>query len=210
MPHVLEKTVYNFAELDETAKERARDWYRAGNLDYDWFDSCYEDFEQVAKILGIEFNRQRTNNPKAIGGPCIYFSGFSSQGDGASVEGRYDYAKGAPKAIRSYAPQDMELHRIADELQAIQRKWFYGLSARIVTRGNYSHSHSMEIDVSDFKTGDSPDEATEEAIRELLRDFANWMYRQLEASHDWLQADEQVDESIEANGYEFTAEGRIA
>lgn len=34
---------------------------------------------------------------------------------------------GQPRKIRSHAPQDGELHRIADALQAIQRRSFYQL-----------------------------------------------------------------------------------
>jgi hypothetical protein len=36
-----------------------------------------------------------------------------------------------------------------------------------------------------------------------------WIYRQLETEYDWLNADEQVDESIEGNDYQFTDNGRI-
>lgn len=39
--------VYQFDELDEKAKERAREWYRAGALDYEWWESVYEDAAQL-------------------------------------------------------------------------------------------------------------------------------------------------------------------
>ena len=89
--------------------------------------SVYEDAAQCGKILGIDLN---TKPVKLMGGgtrydPCIWFSGFASQGDGACFDGTYAYAKGAVKAIRAHAPEDKELHRIADELQAIQRRYFY-------------------------------------------------------------------------------------
>ena len=35
MPYTITKEAYSFAELSDRAKERARDWYRQGNLDYD-------------------------------------------------------------------------------------------------------------------------------------------------------------------------------
>ena len=53
--------------------------------------------------------------------PCIWFSGFWSQGDGASWEGDYAYRKSATADLRAYAPQDRTLHRIADALRAVQR-----------------------------------------------------------------------------------------
>lgn len=43
-------TVYQFDELDEKAKEKARNWYRSGALDYEWWESTYDD----AKSIGLE------------------------------------------------------------------------------------------------------------------------------------------------------------
>ena len=39
-------------------------------------------------------------------------------------------------------------------------------------------------------------------------DKEGWIYRTLESEYDYQNADEQVDENIEANEYTFTAEGR--
>lgn len=53
MPDIIQTTVYRLDELDDRAKERARSWYREGALDYEWFDSVFEDFEQICEILGV-------------------------------------------------------------------------------------------------------------------------------------------------------------
>ena len=45
---------------------------------------------------------------------------------------------------------------------------------------------------------------------ELMRDFAEWIYRGLEQEYDWRQSDECVDESMESNEYEFTEDGERA
>ena len=37
------RTVYQFDELSDSAKEKARDWYRLGAMDYEWWDYVYED-----------------------------------------------------------------------------------------------------------------------------------------------------------------------
>jgi len=52
--------------------------------------------------------------------------------------------------------------------------------------------------------------SAEDAIRDCLRSFADWIFKQLEDEYEWANADEQVDESIIANEYEFTENGRIA
>jgi hypothetical protein len=45
-------------------------------------------------------------------------------------------------------------------------------------------------------------------VTEALRDLAIWLYRQLEQEYDHLTSDEAVDETLVANGYTFTEEGR--
>lgn len=58
MPKQKITAVYQFDELDNKAKERAREWYRAGALDYDWWESVYEDAAQVGlKITGFDVGR---------------------------------------------------------------------------------------------------------------------------------------------------------
>jgi len=210
MLEIIETTIYRFDDLSDEAKERARAWYRQGALDYDWYDAVYDDFEQIAKILGIRF---KTRTIPLMGGgarqpPCIWFSGFYSQGDGACFEGRYEYAKAAPAAIRAHAPRDVELHRIADTLLTVQRRNFYQLYADIGHRGRYYHEDSMEITIRrdspvwQDMTGDA-----EEVVDQALRDLAHWLYRQLEREYDYLNSDEAVDAMIHANQYTFTASG---
>lgn len=78
---------------------------------------------------------------------CIWFSGFCCQGDGACFEGLYHYQPGAAQHIRKHAPQDEALHRIADELQAIQQRNLWQLQADIQHQGRYYHEYSMHITV---------------------------------------------------------------
>lgn len=204
---VMETTVYKFGELSDRAKERARDWFRQGNLDYDWWDFIYEDAATIAGLMGIDL---RTRPVKLMGGgtryePCIFFRGFCSQGDGACWEGTYSYKEGSVRAVKDHAPQDNELHRIVSGLYDIQRRYFYKLSARCAHRGHYYHSGCMDIDV-DF--GDfNYNKGTDEELTQLLRDFADWIYSQLDSEYYYRMSDEAVDEDIEANEYEFNEDG---
>lgn len=211
MPEVIETTVYRFEELSDPGKARARDWYRELGVHDDWWDAVYEDFERICEILGI---RLKTTTARLMGGgtrqkPCIWFSGFWSQGDGACYEGYWSRSRGSANAIRAYAPLDATLHGIADRLQTIQRKNFYQLSAEASHRGRYYHEYTMSVDVTrDSATEQSPTGDVEEIVTEALRDLARWLYRQLEREYDYLTSDEQVDEAIRANEYTFTAAGR--
>ncbi|MCZ8350259.1 MAG: antitoxin of toxin-antitoxin stability system [Rhizobium sp.] len=210
MPEVIETTVYTFEELDERAKDRARDWYRQASVHDDWHEFVFEDFERICEILGVDL---ATRPVRLFGGgtrakPCIWFSGFASQGDGACFEGRYSYRKGASRAIRDYAPTDQRLAAIADELQRNQRKNLYALEARVTHRGRYYHEHSMEIAVERNSDQYQPPTAdAEEAVAEALRDLARWLYRQLEKEYDHQMSNEVVDEGIIVNGYTFTEAG---
>lgn len=211
MPEIIETTVYRLDELSDAAKDKARAWYREGGFDYDWYDAVYEDFQRIAEILGIRF---KTRTVRLMGGgtrqePRIAFTGFWSQGDGASFEGYYSYRKNASTEIRSYAPQDVTLHGIADALQAIQRRNFYQLRAEASHRGHYCHEYCMSISVErDSPTWQDMTADAKEVVIESLRDLACWLYRQLEREYEYLSSDGAVDETIAANEYTFTETGR--
>lgn len=211
MSKVIETTVYQLDELADAAMEKARDWYREGGFDYDWYGAVYEDFQQIAEILGLRLKTRsmRLNGVGSRQKPCIWFRGFWSQGDGACFETFYSYRKNAPRRIREHAPQDAALHRIADALQAVQRRNFYQLRAEASHRGHYYHEYCMTVSVErDSPTYQDMTADAEDTVAEALRDLARWLYRQLEREHEYLTSDEAVDEVIAANEYTFTATGR--
>lgn len=207
MTTIIETTVYNFAELSDRAKEKARDWYSAG-MDCQCI-SGLEDWTAVAKILGVEFDSKPV---RLMGGgtrlePCVYYSASHSQG--ASFAGRYHYAKGAPAAIRAYAPLDTTLHSFADRLQAAQRGAFYRLQATVsVGRfgGIYTHSGTMSVDVERSDGGEPTDRQSDE-LTQLLRCFADWIYKQVLAEIDYLYSDAVISETMADNKYTFTETG---
>lgn len=211
MPEIIETTVYQLHELSDAAKDKARGWYREVGFDFDWYDAVYEDFERICAILGVSLTMR---SARLFGGgvrpkPCIWFSGFWSQGDGACFEGHYRHAKGAGPHIRAYAPQDAELHRIAYSLQAVQRRNFYQLRATVTHRGRYYHEHCMAISVErDGTTGQDMTGDAEDIVIEAMRDLAHWLYRQLEREYDDQTSDASIDDVICANAYTFTEEGR--
>lgn len=208
MPRTVTKQVFTFEELSDKAKEKARDWLRELQAqDSDWWDSVYDDAESIGKLMGIEMDQKPV---KLYGGgtrydPAIWFSGFASQGDGACFEGRYAYAKGGAAKVKAYAPQDETLHRIADGLQALQKAHGYRLSCTVKHSGHYYHSGCTDFEV--MKGDDYAPEEAEKELKRLLRQFMDWIYKQLEEEDEYRNSDEAIDESIIANGYEFEADG---
>ena len=211
MPRTVETVVYTIEELPEAAKEGARAWYRQTCLEHEWYDCVFEDFETICRILGVTL---KTSPVPLMGGgtrekPHLYFRGFSSQGDGASFEGSYSHANGASKSIRAHAPEDTELHEIADALQAIQRRNFFQLHATVRQRGRYCHEYAMAIEVErDSPTWQPLTDDAEDTVTEALRDLARWLYRQLEREYEHVTSDDTVDETIAANAWAFTGAGR--
>ena len=210
MARIIETTVYELKELSAAAKERARAWYRESCLDYEWHEVVYDDFQTICGLLGVTLRNRPV--PLVGGGtrerPCVWFSGFWSQGDGASFEGSYEYAAGAARAIRDHAPRDTDLHAISDALQEIQQRNFYQLSAGIRQRGRYCHEYTMAIDVErDSPTWQRMTDGAEDTVIEAMRDLARWLYRQLEREYDYQSSDAVVDETLGYNEWTFTAEG---
>lgn len=190
-------TTYSFDELSEEAQENALEKYWDWNVqDSFWHECVIEDAKEIGKITGIDI----TN---------IFFSGFYSQGDGACFEGYYEYKKGGLKALKAYAPQDTELHRIAKELQELQRKNFYALSANVKHRGHYYHEMCTDIQV--WNENESMGGANDEAyygIQELLRDFMRWIYKNLELEYDYLTSEENLRKYfMDDSDYQFNENG---
>lgn len=210
MPRIIETTVYYLDELSKTARDKARAWYRE-HYDEHWFDGVFQDFERVSVILGLRLRTYtaRLHSGDVVQKPCIWFSGFWRQSDGASFDTFYAYQKDAQHRIREYAAQDTKLHQIADALHAIQRRNFYQLTAQARRRGRYSHEYCMAISVE--RAGADGQEMTadaEKVVIEALRDLARWLYRQLESEYTHLTSDEVVDDAILANQYTFTETGK--
>jgi hypothetical protein len=159
----------------------------------------------AAKILGIEFDTSKRD------GPDIHWSGFSSQGDGLSFVGSYSHSPNSPARIREEFGTDTALHAIADGLDAIQNGFRlltgHRINARITQDGRGVHKMSMSVTVEDAETGDElEDVEPEDKILELMRDFAEWIYKSLEQEYDYRLSDENIEERIGDGEYQFDAE----
>jgi hypothetical protein len=201
--------------MNEERKAELIERHRHINVNHEWWEHLYEEFDRVCKILGIDLDpvgrlRQRQR-------PDIEFSGFCSQGDGASWSGVYrawHYEAGymhrvntydlAPEGIREYAPRDKELHRIAGELCMLARL-YYPAYAQVAKSGHYSHAFTMHLSHYEPLEGDEDDWAdevhrhVEDTLTDLFRDLADWLYARLEQGYNYLTSDEAVWDTIEAN-----------
>lgn len=215
-----ERTIktYQFDELSDEAKQKARDWLREAMAGDNYFsESVIEDASTIAGLLGIDLKRRgyETQGGHKRYEPCIFWSGFWSQGDGASFEGGLTPNADAVKAVTDHASQDAELARIAAEVAEVAELTKGLLSVSIYKRGHYEHEGTMQFDFSysdeDYAADTLSDDvrhAAEDKAAEAMRDFARWIYCALQAEYEYQYADEQIDDSIRANEYDFTEDGR--
>jgi len=205
MPEVIAVTVYRIEELPEPAREQVRAWYRQHCLDRDWYDAVFADFVAVCGILGVTL---RPTPVQLMGGGSrprrhIFFRGFWCQGTVRASRPAMPM-RGGPGSIRRRAPLDVELHRIVDHLQAVQRH-----SAEARHRGHYCHEGCMAITVErDGRFGQAMTAGTGDIVAAALRDLARWLYRQLEREYEHLASDAVVDKALAASDLSFTEDGR--
>lgn len=185
------------------ALEKYRDW----DVQDDWYDSTFDWVREVAKILGIDIDEKHG----------IGFSGFWSQGDGAHFTGTYQHAPLARLMIRADYPNDLDLHRVADDLHAAQ-PLPYQVVVTVTHHGNYQHEMLARFDCT-CQDADGyeidPDDAdppvptwSEDDFAEPLRAFMRWIYDKLEVEYEYLTGDEHLIEVINAFDDDQVAELR--
>lgn len=161
--------VYTYDELDDKAKERARDWYRAG-IDHEWWETIYSDAEEIGlKITAFDCQR--------------YAHGHfleSAQKTAHKIEKEHGETAPTFKTAKGYLKQRDEIIDTAPKTED-----------------------------GDFKDEYALDQALDELDREFLRSLLEDYRVTLDQEWDYINSDEQVEEGIIANGYEFTEHGKV-
>ncbi len=205
--------LYIYEELDDGAKAKARDWCRdALQGDTYWSESVIDDFVHMMGLIGFTFDTRSVPlmNGTIRNDPKVYWSGFCSQGDGASFEGLYEFKPHFVATIKKEYPTDTTLHGICDRLQALQVECRRKLGARVTRSGRYCHECSMRCQtVLRIDTDKVPTDEQDEELMDIMRDLAHWLYRYLEAEYEYQNSDEQIAETLIINEYFFTEDGSI-
>lgn len=215
--------LYKYDELNERAQEKARDWF--AGIESEDFDTefVYEDAATLGDLMGFDMRQRQRKlmNGATAWGVSIYYSGFSSQGDGACFEANWHACNVQPGKAREHAPQDETVAKLAAGFERIALAY---PSARfsVKHRGHYYHELCTDFDIDMCPPEDEDDTARSakewEAIRErdskletelkeLSREFMQWIYKRLESEYDYRQSKEALEEGIRANEYEFTEDG---
>lgn len=198
MPETITFTAYHFAELNEAAKKKALEHFRDINTDYDqWADFILEDWKEE-KLPALGYNDAK-----------IFYSGFSSQGDGASFSAHVDILKW------------IEVHKYKTTRYAALYKFVKKTGSQITAticisrHGHYCHEMTMSAAVDGHLYNDVPDPVTKqgdeiaEEITARARAVARSIYQTLESEYFAMIKDEAVQDAIEANEYLFTENGKF-
>ena len=176
--------VYKFNELADGVKEKVRDRYRENYPDTEWWDIIYERIMEKAEEYGITLKDED-----------IQFTGFWSQGDGASF---------VSKEINNY--------KFADKVGIKANKEVLDNIELYIDRTitNYSHMNSVHA-TAVYNDLPSKYEKKSEELTDKLEEVKNMLctelYNNLENYYNELLSDEHVDEDIIANEYEFLKDG---
>lgn len=145
-------------------------------LYHDWFECTQDDFIEILEALGFD-------------DVDTYFSGFWSQGDGASFSGTYQYKKGALKLVENLT-SNQDVIELAKQLQELQRRNFYQLVASISLHGRYCHENTMNCHVErDCDQLREPTSNADDEFTDICRELAQIYYKRLETEYDYLFAD---------------------
>lgn len=188
---------YSYDSLSPAARRVARDEFRHINVEHlEWWDGVYERWIEKIENLGFTDVKPR-------------FSGFASQGDGASFTAGVDVQK------------FLEANKLCNRFRTVYNLLKEGFSFdtygfRLGHLSNhYCHEYTVDFDpleveyeFYDFTTKDLQErqqraieqaeeltQVIEEKGRQLMRD----LYRSLDLEHDYLTSDESVVESIRTN-----------
>lgn len=185
------KTWYKLDELPEDVKPKALDSvrYSSGYLDYEWWDTDVEEWTEKLEGLGYVDVE-------------IAFSGFSSQGDGASFTAQVNLAKW------------LKAHKLAGKNRALYN---YCLSDGCYPKiyrssSHYSHENTVSLETNTWGMSDKPYDqlcALEDEIMEISRGYMQDIYRGLEAEYYGLMEDDVVADAAMANEWHFDEQGHV-
>jgi hypothetical protein len=182
-------TTYAFSELSDGAKKNAIQWYKDNIAGQDsfWADCVIENWQESLSERGYDSAE-------------INYSGFWSQGDGASFTANVD--------VRKW----LKYRKLSNAYRSLYNDSDY-VSAKVIRISNhYSHENtvtgSVEYDGYSDKASNQSNEL-ENAITEDVRQLSREIYKELESAYEWEFNDECVTDNLLANddAWEFTAEG---
>jgi hypothetical protein len=221
MSKTIEVEVYKYGELSEQSQQKAREWYIEG-MDYEWWEGTYEMAIEDGKEKGFYIDK-------------IYFSGFHSQGDGASWTGQVDVRQwletNVPDSIGLSAwcqliQEDIiskhvkveanNAHYCHESTMSFQDVWDetgveddYQMQLPSIFKG-MTIANLFDIIATDTDCPYKDVDGITQAIAESGKDYARDIYQRLREEYEYLCSEEMMIDHFECNDYHFDEDGRLA
>ena len=192
----IEQTVYQFKELGDDAKAKALETLWDINLHEDWHEFLIGDFK-----ANSQFDVTK-----------VYFSGFSSQGDGAMFEySGYDFYNWVGSLdLPNWKKKILKVCDVSVSGKHSGSRYYHHLTCEHSFGFDYPNDYHTKSDCENvFEFCDKWMEKFEKEVLERYNDECSDLYNDLGKEYEWMLSEEQVIETIEANEYEFTAEGEF-
>lgn len=175
------------------------DEYREINVDYEWWADIYDDFVTEMRDVGIETSAKE-----------MQFTGFWSQGDGASFTAWLypDKFVAAHNMVEQFPtfPQLFEASPDFIELRInrLSSRYSHENTVRLDLEGDANNPYDDELDPVRHAMFNVWAEAFdvakfEERARDICHSYMRDLYRHLEAEYEYLTSDEAVWDTLVAN-----------
>jgi hypothetical protein len=190
--------VYTFEELSKEAQDKVIEKHWDWNVN-SWNDNGWAEYlleQQKESLLSNGFTDAE-----------IYFSGFASQGDGASFTSQVNISRW------------LKAHKLTNKFRALYnadqgtaRRQGMVRASIVKTSHQYEHENTMgitcEYDGNDEKVSIQLDQFTDLVI-ENAKHFARMIYKALESEYDYLTSRDAITESLSINDYTFLQDGTM-
>lgn len=193
--------VYKFEELKPEIQEKIIEESRYINVEYgNWASITLDEWEKKLKAMGFEDIN-------------IEYSGFSSQGDGASFTGKITDQESLIKLMEGIDKEKYKPLRFAMRREEVE------LYANIINLDNhYSHEKTkrLELDMDEIANNINPKrleileqlaDDLEATLEEKRFELSKEIYKALEGEYEGLTSDEAVKDTLTINDFEFLEEG---
>jgi len=218
-----EQTEFSYKELSAKAQQKAREWF-SESLDYEWWEDTYNYAIEQGKERGFEIED-------------IRFSGFWSQGDGASWTGRVDLKQFLEHHLKEDDPEYAR-YFVLQAILAENNGWTERCTNVNRSGYHYVHDNMMRLESIDYSglanlEADDEERLQEEGplqradiyqlcegihIDDLMDKLETWVleeaqayarqiYSDLESEYEHLTSDESLIEAAESNNWQFDEDG---
>lgn len=194
MRHI-EIPLFTFDELGSQCQQEVVENHRDINVVYEWWEDEIELFKDDMKVKGYDVDD-------------VSFSGFYSQGDGASWTGvvrLQDWLQYHPDTYMTNICEYIKLLKEDNsDMMSITRKSYPHYCHRFMMQTEYSDLDYVINDISDEHMIIFAD-----LVLTAARDEVHKLYKILELMYEDLRSNELIIETLKANDYEFMLDGTL-